>query len=846
MNLSAREQPRKKWAYIKNEYPLWFLIATGVLFFYRPLIGGETFFFRDLFSIFLTQKQLWLDCVNAGEFPLWDPFLHGGRPYFANALNSTFYPSNLLFLILPFFRAFNVMIVGHFLYTLAGAYLLARQLKLQPISSLIVGIVYGFCGYMLSVINLLNMFLAMTHLPLLLACWHLFFLSQRRRWFILTVLIGAVQIFAGSPEISLLSLFLLFAWGIGYPTDSLSFPRKIVLCLLAGLLIAGVAAIQIIPQIEMFAYSSRRYGLSYAALSTWSLPPTRLPELVWPEFFGRPDTILEWTQNYWGSRVAPEPVPLIFSIYLGGAALWLTLCGGFHHRPHPLTRRVRLILFGIFGGSFVLSFGRFLPLFRIIAEYVPLMSFFRYPSKFFSIGLLPCALLAGYTVDVHFGPLGQQANQFRHTPSARLLIILRGMTLVFTMFTLLFLFSKDFAWQVQTRIFNHTDDAMYAGLRASLLHAFGGWLMLVILYHYRRMRYAWWHGWLLAGIILVDLLSAGQHLNQFAPETLFATPPNTVQLVRQEMGDGRIFRPIAPSAPKEFQPLSAEMMVIYRWTLETLDNSFAAFFRLPVIFHTDFDRLAPAASIQLKTLIDSLSWESRLPLLSAAGVSLILTPEKLALPMLPMINIFPNWTGSPLYVYRNAVAAHRVTFAPVWQTAETDADALGYLLNPAYDPRHIVILQPPESTLALLRAPKPSHSEDNVIITINTDLSHLSTPFRSPADACQAAAITIQNRTTTSSQLLVATPCDGYLVFAESFYPGWHVTTNGRSTPILRANYAFSAVFLPAGEHTVRRWYRPMSLLLGAICSGGSLSGLVMFGIAGWLGKIHQRRVHRP
>ncbi len=41
------------------------------------------------------------------------------------------------------------------------------------------------------------------------------------------------------------------------------------------------------------------------------------------------------------------------------------------------------------------------------------------------------------------------------------------------------------------------------------------------------------------------------------------------------------------------------------------------------------------------------------------------------------------------------------------------------------------------------------------------------------------------------------------LVFAEAWYPGWHVTVDGVEQPLLRANYAFQGVALQAGEHMV-------------------------------------------
>lgn len=69
----------------------------------------------------------------------------------------------------------------------------------------------------------------------------------------------------------------------------------------------------------------------------------------------------------------------------------------------------------------------------------------------------------------------------------------------------------------------------------------------------------------------------------------------------------------------------------------------------------------------------------------------------------------------------------------------------------------------------------------------------------------------------------------GYLVLADTFYPGWNAFIDGRPAPIYRADYVFRAVPLEAGEHSVIFEYRPMSLLLGALISAVGL--LITIGI---------------
>jgi hypothetical protein len=42
------------------------------------------------------------------------------------------------------------------------------------------------------------------------------------------------------------------------------------------------------------------------------------------------------------------------------------------------------------------------------------------------------------------------------------------------------------------------------------------------------------------------------------------------------------------------------------------------------------------------------------------------------------------------------------------------------------------------------------------------------------------------------------------LVIAQTFYPNWRATVNGQPAPVLRANHAFQAIPIPAGQSTIR------------------------------------------
>ena len=78
-----------------------------------------------------------------------------------------------------------------------------------------------------------------------------------------------------------------------------------------------------------------------------------------------------------------------------------------------------------------------------------------------------------------------------------------------------------------------------------------------------------------------------------------------------------------------------------------------------------------------------------------------------------------------------------------------------------------------------------------------------------------------------SLQATVVAPRDGLVVILDPFYPGWTATVDGKPAPILRADFAFQAVPVPAGTHELRLTYRNRWVSMGAAVSLGTLALLV-------------------
>jgi hypothetical protein len=79
------------------------------------------------------------------------------------------------------------------------------------------------------------------------------------------------------------------------------------------------------------------------------------------------------------------------------------------------------------------------------------------------------------------------------------------------------------------------------------------------------------------------------------------------------------------------------------------------------------------------------------------------------------------------------------------------------------------------------------------------------------------------------------------VVVAQAFYHPWHAYVDGQPTPLWRANYAFQALEVSAGQHQVRLEYEDRGFLYGGIIS---LAALLICGV-GWVWCAKTRGVGR-
>lgn len=376
------------------------LVIMAFLFMGKALFPaeGRMLYGFDLERLFYPFGEFMFQAFRAGRLPLWNPYVFLGFPQYAEPQLSTFYPATWLLTYLPASSAYALQYTLHFALAAVGGYVFIRRLGGKWAGAMLGGfaIAYAltmtvriFVGHMPHVMTLAWM-------PWCLAAAH--WAVEKRTWWATVIagvplamafLIGYIPfLILMIPALAIFVLWLAYeAWRAGDTRGAL----RIVLQLAAlGLFAALLAAIQLLPSLEFASMSNRaanRYNFSDSYSIQWSFLLTS----VMPDLFGAPQGTVElWLQNlpgaiYWEWALYGGILPLVFFVlaWSVGRKQW----------------RFWVVL-GLLG--VLLALGDKGVLHRLLYDYVPGWSWFRFASRPIYLFNLALAVLAGLMLDYWF------------------------------------------------------------------------------------------------------------------------------------------------------------------------------------------------------------------------------------------------------------------------------------------------------------------------------------------------------------------------------------------------------------------------------------------------------------
>jgi hypothetical protein len=194
---------------------------------------------------------------------------------------------------------------------------------------------------------------------------------------------------------------------------------------------------------------------------------------------------------------------------------------------------------------------------------------------------------------------------------------------------------------------------------------------------------------------------------------------------------------------------------------------------------------------------------TRIELLGRLGVAAVLTEPNVSFSpdQLEAWHLRETYRGSGGVVFE-VLDRPRRAFLVDRAVLVDDADqALDRLVEPDFDPRSEVILEDAKRARDNLSTTQPAEGTAGTVRWLTDSADELRLEVRSENPA--------------------------WLVVLDSWDPGWSASIDGHPTDMVRADYNFRAVRVPAGTSTVRMSYRPPGLVLGAVVSGVTVTLIV-------------------
>jgi hypothetical protein len=204
---------------------------------------------------------------------------------------------------------------------------------------------------------------------------------------------------------------------------------------------------------------------------------------------------------------------------------------------------------------------------------------------------------------------------------------------------------------------------------------------------------------------------------------------------------------------------------------------------------TGYDSLAP---LTMASVLQQSGLQSNAAALGICSVTHVLSNTN-EVPTDPAFELVSEQDA--VRIYRNTAALPRARFVSHYLNVSNLQECKAIMARPDWQPQ----------TMPLIETDRPP-----------------AVPSNSPAEPAQVQII---SETTTEVKIAVQTGTDGYVLLADTFYPGWKAYVDNQATTVCRANGAQRAVFVEAGQHRVRFQYAPVSIRLGAWISGVTTLG---------------------
>ena len=770
------------------------LIVFGDILFI-PSRQVLSMFGADLSDLFIYNRYLGTKELLNGSFPLWNPYLFGGIPYFGLFDSALLYPPNAIFLLLPLKTAMNWNIVSHIFLLGLTMYLWAAYQGISRSSALLAGTVSMFCGpgFLHIFAGHLTIICAMPWAPLIFLAidggWRTLSTNNPEidkrtaitRWGGMGAIAVCLQVLSGHPQIVFVTAIAAGLYSICKIRGNVNY--LFLLIYVAAVYLAGaiLSAVQITAGLAASQDSIRGGGVFYEFAAMCSFPPENLITLITPSFFGDMRHL-----PYWGRWYLWE-----MNLYIGVMGFSL-LCLGLAWCIQNRRFAWPMVLFILL----ILSLGNHTPLFDLLYHYVPGFNWFRGSSKF----ILPSSLFISMIAAFAFDRI-QQGKKINPA-------------IVFACFAI------SFICVIGILFFGHeTSAATPNSLWGKFLKIYAGTKGVYLPHHhFQRVKF-------ISDTAYLSQLSLSLAAFLFViVGSLFYKKPKHLSLLILLL-------------------LSLELVIFARYFRPSfnIDNCFSS--RLAQMRHTlkSDSRILNIGQNNMGILygIEDL-WgvypgvRRRYAEIMAVSQGFDADNASNYLSFKKTSKIF-NWFRCEAIIDNNAHKAEqhespKIIYLPSplpraflvesYTIRNNKDDLLQYLTSPDFDPRQEVVLE---------SKPDPE-------------------PWASGADLFDNS-VRILDLTTDHIDMAVDTPRSAILVVTDTFSHGWRAVSLAprpqQDYVVMPANYAMRAIPLRKGYHKIRLEYRPPLIKIGLVISLSGWAFLLLLGAMLAFRRIKQAKTYQ-
>lgn len=811
------------------------LLLTLVLgFFARQIFGNEYFAGGDLRNQFYPWKTFLANSIkNNKTLPLWNPYTFSGNPFLANLQVAMFYPLDVIFYIFQVEKAFQISVIMHFFLASLFMYLFCRFcLELERVPSFVSATIYTFNGFSVTRLFAGNITLinGVPWIPLAF----LFFIKalqiDKKKKSVGTLLILSLilasQILCGHPQMpyyTLLSLFfyLLYKLVIEYKNrikdglNKIELKKRIFYYLFAYVfsvgIASGLAAVQLLPSLELAQFSTTRAGgATYEFATSSSLAFRHLLIFFSPTFFG---TSID--ETFWGGEEGYCEV----CGYLGILPLVLTSAVFVFINFYPKAKHHAkfLIILGFI--SLFFAFGRNNPFYPLFFWSIPGLRFFRCPARWLIIFSFCISALSGIgaqTIKEYIKNCSDSQNRGRLMKKFMIGLLIIGMIILATILLLLLYKQQIILLLTKSALKQLAKDYSFFGIPYEklinllppdampnrykiMINSLGKGLLFYVLSVF--ILFLYWRleklrkniYFMLIALLIIDLWSFSMWFIPSIEASRFKSAyfreSEEIKFLKQDLSSFRVLC------------LDEALSWIYTTEYSELRPN-----RLMVFGIFDVRGYDPTI---LRHYTEFINLMQRRPLSAYQG-GILTFPDasKLNLTLLSLLNvkyiISINYLPSQLTdlelvsnryfkIYRNKKwlpYAFLVSDAKVIKEKNT---IVSELISPHFNPQKYIIIEEKIQTAS---------SKEHV------ELSNITNGGNK---------VKLIRRNPNQIVLSVELAKPAFLFLSEVYYPGWQAYVDGERTKILKANYIFNAIYLNSGSHLVEFQYCPRSFQRGKI-----------------------------